>query len=79
MDDVYALKMGDPGSNEIIFCPYPGEWVMKITLDKGILFNKDRYPDASPDEFAQAVILILETTFTVKFERKNYPYDPNGV
>jgi hypothetical protein len=75
MNEEYALKMGEPTSSEIIFSPHPGEWVMKITRDKGILFNKDRYPDASPDDFAQAVIGILERAFTVKFERKNPPYD----
>lgn len=71
----YALKMADPKVSEITFCPQPGEWVMKITRDKGILFNRERYSDAKPDDFAQAVIEILETTFTIKFERKNPPYE----
>lgn len=70
-----ALTISEAVLNEIIFSPQPGEWVMKITKDKGILFNRESYPDAKPDDFAQAIIDILETAFTVKFERKNPPYN----
>lgn len=60
--------------NSIVFSPQTGEWIMKLTAD-GILFNRETYPDAKPDDFAQAVIEILERAFTVKFERKQPPYD----
>jgi len=61
--------------SEIVFSAEPGKWVMKIVKGKGILFNVEQYPDAKPNDFAQAVIEILEKHFTVKFERKEPPYD----
>lgn len=79
MDEVYDFKVAEPESSEIHFYSSQGEWVMKITREKGILFNRDKYPTAKPDDFAQAVIDILENAFTVKFERKNPPYDRNGI
>lgn len=43
-----------------------GNWVMR--LDEGkIFFNRDEWPNLEPDEFAKAVILILEKA-TVKME-----------
>jgi|GEM_PF-2778204 hypothetical protein len=60
--------------SDIIFHSEPGIWAMKITRD-GILFNREAYPISQPEDFAQAVIDILENVFTVKFERKNPPYD----
>ena len=51
------------------------KWVMKIVKDKGILFNRESYPDAKPDDFALAVIKILENNFSVTFERKSPPYN----
>ena len=45
-------------------------WVMKIN-DKGIHFNKKRYPDTDPTGFANAVMEILENHFEVKFSKKN--------
>lgn len=53
-----------------------GSWVMKLTSE-GIFFNKDRYPDAKPDAFAEAVIKILEKQYKVRFEKNNPPYDRN--
>ena len=60
--------------SEIHFCSSTGIWVMKLT-ESGIIFNRERYSDSKPDDFAQAVIDILEKNFSVKFERKNPPYD----
>ncbi len=48
---------------------------MKIVRDKGIIFNREENPHANADDFAQAVIEILERSFSVKFERKSPPYD----
>lgn len=59
-----------PVKNEITFCPQLGEWVMKITQE-GIKFNKDLYSDSNTDEFAKAVIDILERDFDVKFTAKS--------
>jgi len=66
-------KLENPEPNSIIFNAEPCKWVMKITPE-GIFFNREAYPDATPDEFAQTVIEILEKNFTVKFERKKLPY-----
>mgnify|MGYP001599690657 FL=1 len=71
------LKLDKPIKNQIIFnADVDGSWVMKLT-DKGIFFNRDRYPDSDPDDFAQAVIKILEKEFTVKFDRKHPSCDKN--
>jgi hypothetical protein len=65
-------------SSEIIFNADSDKerWVMKLT-ENGILFNRERFPDAKPDDFAQAVIGILEKEFTVKFLREKPPYNRN--
>lgn len=62
--------------SQITFNADVGEntWIMKLT-NKGIFFNRERYPNSSPDDFADAVISVLEKKFTVKFERKDPPYD----
>lgn len=49
-------------------------WVMKITRDK-IIFNRERFPNDDPDDFALAVIDILEKCYRVKFEKTEPPYD----
>jgi hypothetical protein len=54
------------------------EWAMKITRDKGIIFNRKKFPNAPPDAFAQAVIDILEKCYTVKFKRKYPPYEKSN-
>lgn len=53
-----------------------GKWVMKIT-EEGIFFNRQQWQNAEPNEFAKAVIHILENSYSVKFERKNPAYDKN--
>jgi len=60
--------------SEIVFMPDKKEWVMKLTKE-GIFFNRERYPNSKPDDFAQCVIDILEQQFTVEFKRKKPPYD----
>ncbi len=69
-----TCKLDLPAPSQICFCPNPNKWCMKITSD-GIIFNREEYPNSKPDDFAQAVIDILEKAFTVKFERKQPPYD----
>jgi len=69
------LKLEKPINSEIIFnADIEGSWVMKLT-SKGIFFNRDKFPDAKPDDFALAVIKILEKEFSVKFERNSPPYN----
>ena len=65
--------------SQIIFSDGPYGWVMKITNHEGILFNREKYPDAKPDDFALAVIEILENQFMVKFERAMPPYDRSDI
>lgn len=53
-------------------------WFLKINRDQGIVFNREKYPNSTPDDFAKAFMDILEKEFTVKFEKKNPPYDRKG-
>lgn len=50
------------------------DWVMRLDKD-GIHFNRDRFPNANTDDFALAVVEILERNFDIKFMRKEPPYD----
>lgn len=68
--DFTELKIFDPEKSKIIFCSEDGEWVMKITHGQGIVFNRERWPDGTPDDFAIAVIEILEKCFKLKFDWK---------
>ncbi len=72
----YELKITEkPIKSEIIFnADTDGPWIMKLT-NEGIIFNRDAYPNTTPYDFAVAVIEILEKQFTIKFERKEPPYD----
>ncbi len=45
-------------------------WIMKLSKENGIMFNREAYPDSPPDEFALAVIQILENTYDVTFNRR---------
>jgi hypothetical protein len=67
------ISNGDIHMSEIIFPAGNGQWAMKITKDKGILFNREAYPNTEPDEFARAVIDILERCFSVTFEKRTPP------
>ena len=69
-----TIDLGEDKSSEISFNADSNKWVMKLT-DKGIFFNRQAYPNAHPEDFAQAVVEILEKEFTVKFEKKFPPYD----
>jgi len=62
---------------EIIFNANDTDWVMALK-DGAIFFNRDKWPNATPDEFAIAVIEILEKQYTLKFEKKEPPYDRKG-
>lgn len=65
--------MTDPMEKGINFLADKDKWVMKIKPE-GIFFNREAYPDSNADEFANAVIQILEKSFAVTFERKTPPY-----
>lgn len=54
---------------ELHFNCEPGVWCMKLT-NKGIFFNREAYPDLTPDDFALKVVDILEKKFTVNFENR---------
>ena len=66
----YDLKVNEPVPNEICFNVDADTWLMKLSKEKGILFNREGYPHAKPDDFAQAVIDILEKSFNITFARK---------
>ena len=56
----------NPLTNIIFF--HNNKWVMKLIDGEGIFFNREEFSDYSPDDFAKAVIEILEKEFNVKFE-----------
>ncbi len=60
-----------PAKGEIIFSPGKKGWVVKITTD-GLIFNRECYPNSTPDDFAKTFMDILENTFTVKFYKKDH-------
>jgi len=49
-------------------------WCVKINED-GIFFNHEKFPNATPESFAQAFIDILEKNFSVTFTKKMNNYD----
>lgn len=67
---VKEIMDDEKSESTIIFNAEANEWVMKLT-PRGIFFNRDRYPNAMPDDFANAVIEILEKNFLVKFEKND--------
>lgn len=69
------LKINEPIKSAIIFnADSDGPWVMKLTRE-GIFFNRDTYPNSTSDDFAKAVIEILEKQYAVTFEKKEPPHD----
>lgn len=46
-----------------------GIWLLEIT-NEGIKFNREYYPNAMPDNFAQAFIDILEMNYDVHFTKR---------
>ena len=44
----------------IIFQPRNLPWIMKITADGKIKFNRDEYPNLTECEFAEKVVELLE-------------------
>lgn len=55
-----------PVKSEIIFQPEKNKWALKITGD-GVVFNRECYPNSTPDDFAKCFIELLEKFYTVKF------------
>lgn len=66
-----AVKIGPPGPKTITFSLIDGQWFMKMSEKNGIEFNREAFPNATPDDFSNEFIKILEKYFTVKFERRN--------
>lgn len=63
-----------PVKSEIIFKPEKDKWALKIT-EQGVLFNRECYPNSTPDDFAKLFIDLLEKFYTIKFYKKEPPYD----
>lgn len=55
-----------PVNREIVFNADKGIWAIKISKD-GIKFNREIYPESTPDDFALCFINILEKNFDVQF------------
>lgn len=46
-----------------------GKWLIELS-EKGFKFNREAYPNWKPDDFAMAIIELLENSFDVKFTKK---------
>lgn len=64
--------------SQIIFNGSSQEWIMKLSRENGVEFNRESFSDYTPDEFALSVIAILEQCFTIKFERTEPPYNKDA-
>ena len=49
-----------------------GNWFIRIEKD-GIKFNREKFPNSGPDDFAKAFIEILERNFKVRFTEELEP------
>ncbi len=62
-----------PNPSCMTFTSNGKDWIMKLEKRDGvtrILFNRQDYPDACPDDFAKAVVDILESSYpNVSFEK----------
>lgn len=47
-----------------------GDWIFKITKE-GFEFNREAFPDWSPDDFSREIIDLLENSYAVTFERRD--------
>lgn len=54
-----CLQIFDDKFKDIIFSTDAG-WLMKLTGDGKILFNKKKFPDMAANDFAEEVVKILE-------------------
>ncbi len=68
-----SVNIKDPKPSEIHFNA-ESDWVMKLTHE-GVFFNREKFSASNPDDFALAVIGILENRFDVMFNKKEPPYD----
>jgi len=58
----------------IIFQPETDKWAIKVT-EQGVIFNRECYPNSTPEDFVKCFIDILEKCYAIKFEKKEPPYD----
>lgn len=42
---------------------YTTTWIMRLTGEGRLQFNRDAYPNLTPDEFAEKVVTVLEDNF----------------
>ena len=54
---------------KLVFSASPDTWLMQVSED-GVIFNREAFPDATPDDFAEAVIQIIQNNFNVTFHKK---------
>lgn len=78
MSEWICHENSPPVLAEITFQDSPNQWFLKITK-KGFIFNRERFPEASIDEFAKAFMELLEKEFDVHFtQKKPYRTDNSG-
>ncbi len=62
----FTIEINEPSTSCLTFSPSKDNWVMKLEKKDGvnrILFNRDAYPASTTDDFAKAVIEILENAY----------------
>ncbi len=73
MSEILIKDMPEPNPSCLTFNSNGHSWVMKLEKRDGvnrILFNREDYPDACPDDFATAVVDILENSYpNVSFKK----------
>lgn len=65
------ISLLNPEINAFVFSPGSSPWLFEISKDKGIIFNREDYPNMCPDDFAKEFLDKLEKCFIVKFVRKD--------
>ena len=68
-EDVLPIKILQPTIHKFTFY-IDDQWCIKIN-EKGIFFNRERFPESTPGDFADAFIEILEKNYAVSFTKKD--------
>ena len=77
MDKENFLVLGNEQLKQKIVFSNEIDWIIEFS-DEGIRFNREAFPDYTPDKFAQEFLRIIEYSWDVKFIR-NLSADSNEL
>jgi hypothetical protein len=70
MDEEFPISITPaPVESAIFFKPETDKWAIKVTSE-GVVFNRECYPNSTPEAFVKLFIDLLEKCYTVKFYQK---------